>query len=330
MVATIDSARTIAQTHFVEGDCTIASLGTGRINRTYLVQAADQKFVLQRMNSMFPTKIAQDFDVITKHLADCGWEAPTVVQTQAGRDFVEEANGTWWRAMSFIDSDDGVPGTLKLEQYEQVGSLLARLHDDLAKLDYIPVYTIPHFHDTPHYAQRLQSVQDKLTDEMLHQLAQNMQDALEALPELPGATTQLIHGDPQTVNMLFRGGAPFTLIDFDTIMLAPVWIDLGDMLRSLAEDALEQGEPFPLEAITAVAKGYYAQMAPAYSEADFLHAALVATQKLALELGMRFMTDIVEDNYFGFDTPKFSTRRESNIHRANVQWQIYTQCKETL
>ncbi|HMH31237.1 MAG TPA: phosphotransferase [Methylomirabilota bacterium] len=306
----------------------VTQLKGGIINTTYLVESPAGKKILQHMNSMFPTESTADFKTVTDHLRTKGWETPQLAATTSGELFSIVENGDWWRMMSFIESDGDHPESLDEATYLQAGQLLANLHRDLATLNYQPAFKIPHFHETEHYAGRLGAVRQSLTDPALQQLAADMLGALEALPEPPMSEPQLIHGDPQTSNMLFKSGKPFTFIDYDTVMIAPIWIDIGDMLRSLAEDAIEDQGKFPRGRIKAVVEGYRLIAAPEVEQGQFYQWAMVATQKIALELGMRFLIDVVEDNYFGFDADKFSSRRQSNIGRAQMQWKIYKLCSE--
>jgi Ser/Thr protein kinase RdoA (MazF antagonist) len=230
--------------------------------------------------------------------------------------------------MSFIDSDPHRPARLNPDDYAKVGGLLGRLHISLAKFDYRPEYGIPHFHDTPFYAARMQEVAAELPDDATKRLATDMLNALAELPDMPMDTPQLIHGDPQTSNILFKDGQPFTFIDFDTVMSASIWIDLGDMLRSLAEDAVEGGGEFPSSMLRAVCDGYRKAAAPDVTADEFYTWSLAALQKIALELGMRFLTDVVDDEYFEYDKSRFASRLESNLHRSGVQWQLYDLCSQ--
>ncbi len=113
-----------------------------------------------------------------------------------------------------------------------------------------------------------------------------------------------IHGDTKIENFLFcaETGRVRSLVDLDTIMPYTWLADWGDMLRSLVNVA---GECEPdLEKIQvdedvyqAVAKGFLATIREASEEElDLLHDAIKA---IALELGVRFLTDYLRgDNYF--------------------------------
>lgn len=321
-------AQEVVETAYGLPEADIDYLGNGIINQTMLVRHAGEKNVLQRLHRMFPTELSNDFQAVTDFLAGEGWQVPRLIRTDDDRNFYRSADSSHWRMMSFINSDPHRPATLSHDDYAKVGNLLGRLHTSLGKFDYTPEYGIPHFHDTPFYATRMQEVAAELPDDATKQLADDMLHALAELPDMPMDTPQLIHGDPQTSNILFKDGQPFTFIDFDTVMSASIWIDLGDMLRSLAEDAVEGGGEFPSDMLRAVCDGYRKAAAPGMAGDEFYAWSLAALQKIALELGMRFLTDVVDDEYFEYDKSRFASRLESNLYRSDVQWQLYNLCND--
>lgn len=113
-----------------------------------------------------------------------------------------------------------------------------------------------------------------------------------------------IHGDTKLDNFLFSTttGRVKSLVDLDTI-LPHTWLaDWGDMVRSLSNVAGEK-EPDPakvqvdLDVYEALAAGFLAT-ATAVTEAE-LDLMIPAVQILALELGIRFLTDYLRgDSYF--------------------------------
>jgi N-acetylhexosamine 1-kinase len=114
----------------------------------------------------------------------------------------------------------------------------------------------------------------------------------------------VIHGDTKLENFLFdaRTGRVKALVDLDTIM-AHTWLsDFGDMVRSLCNVAGER-EPDPgriqvdMEVYRAVATGFLrAARNVTARELDLL---VDSVEAIALELGMRFLTDYLRgDSYF--------------------------------
>ncbi len=113
-----------------------------------------------------------------------------------------------------------------------------------------------------------------------------------------------IHGDTKLDNFLFdeQTGQVKALVDLDTIMPHTFLVDWGDMVRSLCNVAGEK-EPrrdriqVDLEIYRAVASGFLrsARNVTAH-ELDLL---VDSVEVVALELGMRFLTDYLRgDSYF--------------------------------
>jgi len=114
----------------------------------------------------------------------------------------------------------------------------------------------------------------------------------------------VIHGDTKLENFLFdaRTGRVKALVDLDTIM-AHTWLaDFGDMVRSLCNVAGER-EPDPdkiqvdMEVYRAVATGFLRSARNVTArELDLM---VDSVEAIALELGMRFLTDYLRgDSYF--------------------------------
>ena len=113
-----------------------------------------------------------------------------------------------------------------------------------------------------------------------------------------------IHGDTKLDNFLFstRSGRVKALVDLDTIMPHTWLADWGDMVRSLVNVAGEKERDLSrvrvdMDVYRAVARGFLTtarEVTPA--EVDLM---VDAPQIIALELGLRFLTDYLRgDSYF--------------------------------
>jgi len=143
--------------------------------------------------------------------------------------------------------------------------------------------------------------------------------------------TEAVHGDTKLDNFLFNSttGRVKALIDLDTIMPHTWLSDWGDMARSLVNVA---GEKEPDLTQIQVDKEIYCALAHGFlgtasavtpHEVDLM---VDAVQLLALELGVRFLTDYLRgDNYFSLgaaDPP------ELNKTRAMVQLTLFRRLRE--
>jgi N-acetylhexosamine 1-kinase len=113
-----------------------------------------------------------------------------------------------------------------------------------------------------------------------------------------------IHGDTKLDNFLFstRTGRAKALVDLDTIMPHTWLADWGDMVRSLVNVAGEKERDISrvrvdMDVYNAVARGFLST-AREVTEAE-LDLMVDAPQIIALELGLRFLTDYLRgDSYF--------------------------------
>ena len=140
-----------------------------------------------------------------------------------------------------------------------------------------------------------------------------------------------IHGDTKLDNFLFstRTGRVKALVDLDTIMPHSWLADWGDMVRSLVNVAGEKERDLSrvrvdMDVYRAVARGFLStaqEVTPA--EVDLM---ADAPQIIALELGLRFLTDYLRgDSYFRLgpaDPP------DLNRVRAMAQLALFRRLRE--
>jgi hypothetical protein len=140
-----------------------------------------------------------------------------------------------------------------------------------------------------------------------------------------------IHGDTKLDNFLFstRTGRVKALVDLDTIMPHTWLADWGDMVRSLVNVAGEKERDLSrvrvdMDIYKAVARGFLsAAREVTAAEVDLM---VDAVQIIALELGLRFLTDYLRgDSYFKVgpaDPP------DLNRVRAMVQLSLFLRLRE--
>lgn len=141
----------------------------------------------------------------------------------------------------------------------------------------------------------------------------------------------LIHGDTKIENFLFdtTTGNVKALVDLDTIMSFTWLADWGDMLRSLVNVAGEKETDLSKiqvdkEVYRAVAEGFLKTATEVTSQE--ISMMVSAVQVIALELGLRFLTDYLKgDTYFqlGEGDPA-----DLNKTRAMVQLTLYRRLAE--
>jgi hypothetical protein len=138
--------------------------------------------------------------------------------------------------------------------------------------------------------------------------------------------TVVVHGDTKLDNFLFstETGRVKALVDLDTVM-AHTWLsDWGDMVRSLVNITGER-EPdldkvqIDFDVFKAIARGFLASARNlSVQEIELM---VDAAQIMALELGVRFLTDYLRgDTYF---RPAAADPLELNKTRAMVQFTVF-------
>lgn len=141
----------------------------------------------------------------------------------------------------------------------------------------------------------------------------------------------LIHGDTKIENFLFDKDSlkVKALIDLDTIMAFTWLADWGDMLRSMVNLAGEKETDLSrvqvdTDVYKAVAQGFLkAATEVTDQEVSFM---VSAVQIIALELGLRFLTDYLKgDTYFALGP---NDPRDLNKTRAMVQLTLYRRLVE--
>ncbi|MEK6749744.1 MAG: aminoglycoside phosphotransferase family protein [Pseudomonadota bacterium] len=330
---------------------TVHALGSGLINDTYLVHCAGvgaRDFVLQRVNSSVfaaPQLIIDNIQKVSTHLAQqhhSGDETktlilPTLYQTHAGNYFFVDADGGFWRAMSYIPHTYSIKVLSNVTQAEAVGFALGAFHHALLSIAPNDLHvTLPGFHITPRY---LAQYDDILAHGATLPPLQEWYDCHAAVAQgrsgagvLENAkfsgqlTERPIHGDPKLDNFLFDRTTQgvVSLIDLDTLQPGLIHYDIGDCIRSCCNTGGESPSgidavDFNLDYCRGILQGYFsgAQNTLTAKDIEYLYAAI---RLIPWELGLRFLTDhLAGDRYF-----KVATRGQ-NLHRARVQFRLYAE-----
>ncbi len=320
-------------------------LGSGNINDTYLVQLqSGDRYVLQRINQKVfphPELIMANLRAVMEHIAgkpvstgSRRWELPAVVSTQNGQDYVTDAQGDFWRAITFIEGARTYPKINDAQHAGEAGFALGTFQRQISDLDVQVLHdTLPGFHIIPHYLRLYddgvrEPVRDTDTAEIRYGMAFVAQRR-EWAPVLQDACAsgQLrerpIHGDPKIDNIMIDDdtGLAVSVIDLDTVKPGLVQYDIGDCLRSccnpLGEDAQDLDQvSFELDLCESILRGYLPEVKSFYSAEDYAQL-YNSVRVLAFEMGLRFFTDYLRGDVY------FKTRYpEHNLRRGLVQFRL--------
>jgi hypothetical protein len=325
---------------------TVEPYGSGNVNDTYLAifrtTFSEQRFIVQRIRkAVFPQPevIMQNMRVLTDHChakleteaegADRIWQLPKIIQTKAGEDWVTDADGDLWRAISQIASAQAYEKVRNPEHAHEAGIVLGLPAEKLG-------YALPGFHVTPGYLAKMDAAlatpggQERLNASVEAKRAVRFVEArrarcavLEEARARGDLTLRTTHGDPKVGNIMIdeATGRGTCIVDLDTVQPGLVHYDIGDATRSVCnpagEDAPELGSVvFDLDLFTMFYRGYQAHAQDFLSPADRRHL-FDCIHLIPLELGLRFLADhLAGDVYFKVRYPGH------NLRRALVQFKL--------
>ena len=317
----------------------VAPYGTGLINATFLVTAADSGYILQRINDAVfaePERIMANLALLDAHLGtrdSSGIRIPALIPARDGKPFVLAEDRGVWRLMERIPNSRSLARIDTLAQAQEVGRILGRFHACTSDLpvDRLAV-TLPGFHVTPSYLAQFRRAlkapaadqPDALRQAIASVTARQGRAAfLENARRRGQVPMRVIHGDPKLDNILFDRDTDraLSLIDLDTVQPGLLHYDIGDCLRSCCNRGGEstdgyENTQFDLDLCGAIL-GSYANETKGVLERAEIGLLFDAIRLIPFELGLRFLTDHLEgDRYFRVTEPG------QNLRKARVQFTL--------
>ena len=346
----MDNLFTVAEQFRPQGGVIdVREFGNGNINKTFLVtldSTGEKHFILQRINTQVfhqPELVMLNMRICTGHVrrrlernplsGDRRWEVPDILLADDGCDHWLDSNGSFWRAISFIDGSQSFDTIRNIDHASEVGYALGVFHNLLSDLPPDRLSdTLRGFHITPGYLQHYEEVLAKCNagkspevDYCLKFVSER--NAWAHVLENARAQGRLrlrpIHGDPKVSNIMIdtTTGQAISIVDLDTVKPGLVHYDIGDCLRSgcntLGEET-EQWEKvyFDPDLCKAILQGYISMAREFLTGNDFFYI-YDSIRLIAFELGLRFFTDYLENNVY------FKVRHlKHNLARALVQFKL--------
>ena len=325
----------------------VHEFGNGNINDTYLVSTdadstEEKHFVLQRINTHVfkqPKLIMQNMRAFTDHMRRRAreeghhWVMPRVISACDGQDFFVDADGNFWRAISYVYGTRSFETIKDVRLAYEVGYALGTfqyLINDLpiGKL----ADTLEGFHITPRYLKNFDrafsqngfksSAEVKYCLKFVEQ-RREFGHVLERAREQGRLQLRPVHGDPKVNNVMIEEstGHAISLVDLDTVKPGLIHYDIGDCMRSGCNPRGEETElweavEFDPEIGAAILEGYLSQARHFLTTEDYKYL-FDSIRLLTFELGVRFFTDYLAGNvYFKVKHP------QHNLRRALVQFKL--------
>jgi aminoglycoside phosphotransferase (APT) family kinase protein len=324
----------------------VAPLGGGHIHDTRVARCrgaeGSRRFVVQRINTTVfpdPEALAANLARVSEHVAralaargieDTERRVLRAVAAPDGSTLVRDRDGGCWRAFPFIENTrafDALDSPLRAHEAARAfGSFLADL-SDLSTEDLQE--TIPAFHDLPARIAALEGAIDRDAAGRAARARAEIDTARRFAERVPGSADpealprRVVHNDCKLNNLLFDSASDEALcvVDLDTVMAGSAVFDFGELVRTGTSGAAEDERDlsrvrFDLALFGALAAGFVAG-ARGLLRADEIRAFANAGPRMALENGVRFLTDHLDgDRYFRVSRPGH------NLDRARVQLRL--------
>jgi Ser/Thr protein kinase RdoA (MazF antagonist) len=316
----------------------VQRLGAGLINTTFLVQASDGSYVLQRINPLVfpaPERIMGNLirlQTMVETRSRSGVRLPAIVQAIDGHPYVRDAAGDVWRLMEHVYPSRVLDAVQTPEQAAEIGRTLGQFHRLAAEIEQSSLsITLPGFHDTPGYLAALDAI---LADRGGAKAApagmlgfiddrRPLASIMDAALRQGDTKLRVVHGDPKIDNLLFAEDSDraLCLIDLDTVQPGLIHHDIGDCLRSCCNRRGEAAEAadsvcFDLDIAESILGAYAAQAGTLLSTAE-VDLIVDAVRLIPFELGIRFLIDHLQgDRYFRVK------HRGENLLKAQTQFAL--------
>jgi len=306
----------------------VENIAIGLINKTYLVSTPHTRYVLQELSPIFSKAVIEDSVAIANRLVDLGLAAPSHHRTISGQLFVEIATRVF-RALTYIEGTSH-HSMASLEMAESAGRVLGQFHAALADLDYCYKNNRRHGGDYRFHQEILGTAlhQHEGHDyfDRVDPLAQKMLTESKGLTAGLVTTPRHAHGDPKISNIIFNENqGAICLVDFDTLGLTGWSLEIADALRSWCNPHQEDSQEahVDLHIAESALRGYGSVMRGRISNKEASEI-IVHSQAITLCLAMRFLADVLNETYWGFDHKKYERRADHNWIRANAMYQLYS------
>lgn len=317
----------------------IRPLTGGLLHKTYRVQVGKSKFVLQKVNKKFGPGIHDNIKAVTGHLLEHGVATFRLLKTADGGLFATDADDERWRLMTHVDGVSFEDLQSPAQAYS-AGLLVGRFHAALDSFDKeLAPMGIP-FRNTPWYLKQMERSLEERRDhpdqEQAKQLAAAIHSGLRRLgpsPQAPDVPDRVIHGDFKVSNLLFESAEEpgrdraVAVLDLDTLMRHPLWSELGDAWRSWCDTSSdeESSSRFDLGAFAASWSGFRKGYGGTVTNGE-LRSLVTGTERMALELAARFVTNALTESYF---VHTCSHPSEHDMCRARAQLDLFEAAQES-
>ncbi len=313
-------------------------VGQGHIHQSFQLATDKGLYFLQQFNHFVfpdPEGIAANLRLLAiLPPQEAIRSLPCWLLTSAGEAYAADAAGQLWRLFPWIDCTE--PVATETASLHDIAAAFAAWTRSLGGLSPQEIREpIPGFHQLPSQWQSLETAWNEASGHRKFNAAETygrlckgayLLDRFRRLQQqLP---RRIIHADAKADNLMFSSGPPPVtwVVDLDTVMAGQLWMDVGDMIRSMAcshrEDypVLEEVHVLP-QACRALLEGYLEGGKGWVTELEASTLAAGA-ECILFEQSLRFLADHLRGNRY------YPVQQDGdNLLRAQNQlmlWESYT------
>lgn len=324
--------------------------GKGHINDTYLSNACEPRYILQRINSNVfkrPQDVMENIVRVTAHLkkkiieegGDPKRETLNLVKTHDGEPYYVTAKGDYFRMYEFIEGAQTYEIVEEPIHFYNAAKAFAKFQQRLADFPAEKLHeTIPSFHDT---TVRFQQLKDAIANDVAGRLKDVQAEVEFALAREKDVSVivdaieegtvplRVTHNDTKYNNIMIddKTGLGICVIDLDTVMPGSLLYDYGDSLRFGTNPADEDEKDLSkvycdLNLFEMFTKGYMEELKDVMTprEKELMP---FAAKLMTYECGIRFLADYLNgDTYFKIKYP------EHNLDRCHTQFKLVQDMEE--
>lgn len=323
---------------FTTNSVTLQQIGSGHINRTYLLYAPnEQQYILQNINVQVfnePSAIAHNINAVGAYLKAHypDYLFPMPIATLNG-DLMAQHNGEYWRLLPFVKNTTAFDTLNEPKQAYEAAKQFGKLSLLLNNFDTSELRTtIPGFHNLAlRYEQftfALSQTSEQLKTLAKHTIETALQhhfilDYYRSYDHRADFPDRVIHHDTKISNVLLDtdNHDGICVIDLDTLMPGKFISDLGDMLRTYICAFSESETNLSLIKIRlpyfkATIEGYLSEMGNILTPTE-KELILFSGKYMVYMQALRFLTD-----YLNGSTYYPITYAEQNLDRAKNQFKL--------
>jgi len=331
--------------HFeVKGEVSdLQTYGSGHIHETYRLknkQTDQPDYILQKINHSIFTNVdalMHNIETVIDHLQLKGKSAASqdtlsLVRTKAGKSYVQDADGSYWRMYLFLKGTKGYDLIENDKQAREGGRAYGQFIADLSDLNPSKIHEIlPDFHNIQHRLNQLDDAIARDPEQRLKDLSPEIDfvkaraERMKTIKQMGDAgklPLRITHNDTKFNNVLLNEkDEAQCVIDLDTIMPGYIAFDFGDAVRTIINTAEEDEKDLEkiqlnMGLFKAFADGFIEKTRTILNE-DEVDSLSQSCLLLPYIMGVRFLTDYIDgDHYYKIHSP------HHNLQRARAQFEL--------